>query len=144
MGRIEIGGIQVRDQKDIKKILGQSEKEFARLISSKPHLQCWYESTRFEYQNGGPHPESTVPDFRILNTLTGVEIFVEITTSLLEPNADPKEKQKRVMKNVLNNEDTVFRYVVLYAENLLKIQAANSDYKFLSHAHLKRPKKKEK
>lgn len=140
MGRVEIGGIHVRDKEDIEKILGKSEREFARLIVSKPGLQCWYESTRFEYQNGGPSPEATVPDFRIVNTRSGVEVFVEITTSLFRPDADPKERQKRVMRNAADGEKDACRYVVLYAEHLSRIQSANKGYQFLGHYYEKHPR----
>lgn len=135
MGRIEIRGIKLTREKDLKKIPGQSEKEFARLILSKPNLECWYEPTRFEYQNGGPYPESTVPDFRILNTITGVETYVEITTSPYGNGKDPKAKQKRVMENAHEENDEAIRYVVLYADNLLKIQNANPSYDLLSHVN---------
>lgn len=133
MARVEVGGIHIRSEKDIEKILGQAEKEFARLIRTRPHLLCWYESTRFEHQNGGPFPETTIPDFRIINTRSGAEVFVEITTSAYKPDADPKGKQKRVMQNAAEDDGRGYRYVVLYAEHLLRVQTANPGYKLLGH-----------
>ena len=122
-------GIKIRGPDDIEKIPGHSEKEFARLLvdgGRKPHLSVSYEAETF-HSNNGDKVEGTLPDFRIENTRTGRIIYVEITTMRRNGEKDVKEKQRRVM----STQEGVL-YVVLYRDNLEKIQRKHPEYNFFN------------
>jgi hypothetical protein len=124
MPRFEQEGVRIQTHKDIEGIgkSHQSEREFARLLLDKTNLDIYYESTRFEYQNGGVMPYVTVPDFRVINLITGVETFIEITTSV-----NGKGKQKTTMKGAAP--DT--HYVVFHRDKLQDIQDKFPAYNLL-------------
>lgn len=113
---------------DIKEIEDSAEKEFARLIFSSTELvrdriEIVHEPTQIFYES-----QSTIPDFGIRNKKTGRITYIEITRSSKrgilnenrEPNGeDPKEKQKKIMKNGAPDK----RCVYIYGEELGEIQA---------------------
>jgi hypothetical protein len=124
MARKEIGGVYIQSPEDILKIKKPhySEREFARLLFEKTELEIYYESTQFEYQNRRDESPATVPDFRVVNLTTGVETFIEITTS-----TNGKGKQKSVMKEAAP--DT--HYVVFHRDKLEAIQNKFPEYNLL-------------
>lgn len=125
MPRFEQGGVLIRTHEDIEGIKKPhvSEREFARLLLDKTNLEISYESTRFEYLNGGISPLVTVPDFKVVNLETGVETFIEITTS-----TNGKGRQKSAMKGAAPET----HYVVFHRDKLQAIQEKFPEYNLLS------------
>ena len=73
------------------------EKEFAGFVTTKKKdLELHYEPKRFEYEYEG-FTQSTKPDFLLINLLTGVETYIEITLDDMRDDYDPKARQKKVM-----------------------------------------------
>ncbi len=120
----------VRTEKDLTFIKNQSEREFARLILIEfPHLHIVYEPHSFVYLDENGILRNTIPDFFIKRRGSQrLGIFVEITTYPNEEAIvpDPKHKQKKVMESVAPDR----RYVVLYRENLQRIQSKFPTYDF--------------
>ncbi len=129
-------GISIQTENDVHENLrGTTEKAFAlfllRIKAINPCLEIQYEPQLFEHINGDGKSEGTLPDFFVRNTANPSSrgTYIEITNAnangILKKNGeqeqeDPKRKQKRVMKLVASDK----RYVVLYRENLERIQNA--------------------
>lgn len=102
------------------------EKEFAGFVTTKKKdLELHYEPKRFEYEYEG-FTQSTKPDFLLINLLTGVETYIEITLDDMRDDYDPKARQKKVMHMGHPN----VRYFVLYGEQLRNIQRMNPELDF--------------
>lgn len=135
MARVEQEGTFIQSEKDIVHIHGVAEQQFALVLLSKRCLKVWYEPRSFEHINGDGRPEGTMPDFFVQNIKSPHKgVFVEITTAVYESQADPKAKQKRVMKSVVPSD----RYVVLYRDNLERIQEAYPEIDFFHARRVKR------
>lgn len=126
----------IRCPDDLEKIPESSEREFARLVLEKnPDLEIIHEPVLFQHELGEGDKKAlrgTLPDFYIYNPRNSTRdsgdegIYVELTTSSRFGNNpehakrhhDPKHKQRLVIEG----QSPKPRYVVLYRENLEKIQ----------------------
>lgn len=110
---------RIRGEKDLHKIKYPSEREFARLILAKnPRLIIIYEPQTFTYTENGK-TKATVPDFMIVNPRNSDKpVYVELTCSKRGILHDVKERQKEIMAKAAPEA----KYVVLYYENLKKMQ----------------------
>ena len=132
MGK-EAGGRHIVTERDAKKIKDPVERAFAYFLlrRGKGRFVIIHEPQLFKCDDGGGGQIGTVPDFYIRkqgSQITG-GAYVEITRSeRTEP--DPKEKQRRVMRESAPRE----KYVVLYGGNLENIQKAHPWFLF-SHGN---------
>lgn len=117
---------RIRGEKDLAKIKYPSEREFARLLLTKnPHLIIIYEPQLFQYTFEDGKTKGTLPDFLIINpNNSNKPVYVELTRSKRGTLYDVKEKQKAVMAKAAPH----LRYVVLYYENLKKMQRKNRQF----------------
>jgi hypothetical protein len=117
---------RIRGEKDLIKIKYPSEREFARLLLVKnPHLIIIYEPQLFQYTFENGKTKGTLPDFLIINPHNANKpVYVELTRSKRGVLYDVKQKQKDVMARAAPD----LRYVVLYYENLKKMQRRNHQF----------------
>jgi len=117
--------------KNIAEISSAHEQQmFLYLQNTFPNAAIEYESHRFVVTDDQGKQRSTVPDLRIEWT-NGKIVFLELTTSFLN-GTDPKSRQREVMQCFPD-----IRYVVLYGQDLSRIQAK----KELTLLHAKKIKK---
>jgi len=130
MGNVELKGLRIVNPEDAALIKeshnnhGQplrTEREFGRLLRERTKLEITYEPMMFEYIDEEGIKRSTVPDFHVRNPLTGVETYIEISTS-----RSGKYRQKKVMSNAAPE----VHYVVLMREKLEAIQRKFSKYNY--------------
>lgn len=126
MPKVELGDIRVDSLEAIGEIYHKTEREFARfLIHKNGHkLEVDYEPTRFESLNS---IGSTVPDFRLRNLESGKESYIELTAGHYNEQSDPKKKQKEVVELVAQEMGENILYIVLYAQQLQRIQSTYPD-----------------
>lgn len=139
MSALEKSPKRIKTLEDLSRVKFSHEREFARfLLNKNPHLIILYEPKKFLYLDERGIERGTVPDFLINNPKnSGKNIYVEMTLSpkkqtifddetkkVIRVIEDTKAGQKKAMKTVAPNE----RYVVLYAENMKKIQRKNPDF----------------
>lgn len=125
MPKEELGGIPIDSYKDLELLQNTSEREYARFLLSKENLSVFYESTRFKNKKTG---NSSLPDFKLINLTSGKESYIEVTTSpYYEEFSDPKEKQKRIIEEVSEEIGENILYIVLYAQQLEKIDDLNPE-----------------
>lgn len=108
----------------------QSERAFAMLLLTVPHLEVYFEPEKFQARYQG-EKRSAVPDFLVINTKSKKprRIYVEITTSDCPEDDygtrhDPKQRQRAVLRK--NGVD----HVVLYKHHLQNIQKRHSELDF--------------
>lgn len=121
----------------INQINGVAEQQFALLLQDKfPGLTLVYQPTTFTWEDPvADKTRSTIPDFLFINPKNGSITFIEITMHS-KNGADPKDP-KREQKEVMLNGNPKIRYVVLYKENLEKIQENNPYLHFLNGKKIK-------
>lgn len=123
-------GKSIRSPHDAKTLANSSERNFAlMLLKTNPHLQIVREPTFFQGVSEDGRVIGTVPDFHITNPnnpLVPGGVYVEITRGICN-GIDPKARQKAVMNQV----KPPVQYVVLYGQNLEKIQKAHPDLPLL-------------
>lgn len=103
------------------------EQQFFLFLKKKlPQAKIVYEESMFEITYDDGTTKGTVPDFYVTPNETKRAI-IEITKAPRNSNStkgerdDPKRKQKEIMKTVAPN----VKYVVLYREDLERIQKHN-------------------
>lgn len=120
----------------IPNIPGRTERMFYIFLTKIfPDSEIYYESTSFTIKNGNGK-EETVPDFKVVNP-DGKTIFIEITKGRRN-GSDPKERERRIMKEASPNTP----YIVLYNEDLKKIQMENDNFDFFKSEKKRRKKDK--
>lgn len=112
----------------IDKIGHVHEQQFALFMQEKfPGLTLVHQPTVFTWKDPTGKIRSTRPDFLFINPNHGSMTFIEITMHS-KNGTDPKREQKEVMSNGHPN----IKYVVLYRENLEKIQKKNPRLHFFN------------
>lgn len=119
----ELIGRSIESQEDLANIHHIHESEFSRFLLEKKNLGIEYEPV--EFRLNGPTSPSHIPDFRVTNLVSGRESYIELTTSPLHEFKDPKHKQRRIVEEVSIQIGENILYLVLYAQNLRKIQTLN-------------------
>jgi hypothetical protein len=109
---------------DVPGLLNRVEREVATLLLDRG-IRVAHEPYQFIAPVGGVL-RTTTPDFYVENPLNprGSGTFIEVTLhpSRLGNDEDPKERQRSVM------EANGVRYVVLYRDHLMRIQAMNPNF----------------
>ncbi len=121
----ELEGTPIESYEDLGNIHHAHESEFARFLLHKKNLSIEYEPV--EFRLNGPTSPSHIPDFRLTNLVSGRESYIELTTSSLHEFKDPKHKQRRIVEEVSMQIGENILYLVLYAQNLRKIQILNPE-----------------
>lgn len=121
----ELRGTSIESYADLESIHHTHESEFARFLLHKKNLGVEYEPVEFRVD--GPASPSHIPDFRLTNLVSGKESYIELTTSPLHEFKDPKHKQRRIVEEVSMQIGENILYLVLYAQNLKKIQMLNPE-----------------
>ncbi len=132
MPRREYGGTQIRGPEDLiyikssddgAKVDNPAEREFARLLLDKTSLEITHEPTFFYYHDDEGILRGTLPDFRVVNPDTGVQTYIEITTS-----SNGKGRQQSIMQRLAPD----VHYVVFRREKLEAIQQKFPEYHFFN------------
>ncbi|MEK7517430.1 MAG: hypothetical protein AAB583_02680 [Patescibacteria group bacterium] len=107
-------------------IRGVIEQQLYLLLRNKlSGAEIRYEPYEFEHTTEDGKTEKTIPDFYIRKP-NGAVTIIEVTAALWSPANDPKEKQKRIMREAAPNT----KYVVLYRHNLTSIQSKHPEISF--------------
>lgn len=113
----------IKSSDDGSKADNPAEREFARLLLDKTSLDITHEPTLFYYHDEEGVLRGTLPDFRVVNPNTGVETYIEITTS-----SNGKGRQQQVMQRLAPD----VHYVVFRREKLEAIQQKFPEYHFFN------------
>lgn len=94
-------------------------QQFCLFLRKKfPSATILYEPTTFTFTDSSGKKRQTTPDVFFRKSDNEPGIFIEITT-LPKNGTDPKKKQREVMAA-----NPQIKYVVLYRENLARIEAS--------------------
>jgi hypothetical protein len=115
--------VLIKSSDDGPKVDNPAEREFARLLLDKTSLEITYEPTFFYYHDDDGVLRGTLPDFRVVDPTTGVQTYIEITTS-----SNGKGGQQSIMQRLAPD----VHYVVFKREKLESIQQKFPDYHFFN------------
>lgn len=113
----------IKSSDDGPKADNPAEREFARLLLDKTSLEITHEPTFFYYHDDEGILRGTLPDFRVTNLDTGVQTYIEITTS-----SNGKGRQQSIMQRLAPD----VHYVVFKREKLEAIQEKFPEYHFFN------------
>ncbi|MBI1919135.1 hypothetical protein HYS29_00930 [Candidatus Microgenomates bacterium] len=115
---------------DVGNIINPGERLFAYIAFKRnPGLKIVYEPEFFHHNGADGSQIGTLPDFWVRNPRQPKSpgIFVEVTRAHRGPIKDPKARQRKVMELAAPKK----RYVVLYGEELDRIEAKHPEVRHI-------------